>query len=148
MPQITTTIDIDAPAARVWGILTDFPAYPSWNPFVRSIAGVQDVGATLSVTVQPSGASPMSFKPRLIVYEPCSELRWRGQVLMPGIFDGEHSFQFSPIGPGRVRFDHCEIFTGILAALIFRGGLRRATEQGFIQMNEALKRRAERPHDA
>jgi len=143
MPKITTTIDIDAPAARVWDILTDFAAYPSWNPFVLSIAGVQDVGATLSVTVQPSGGSVMSFNPRLIVYEASSELRWKGRVLIPGIFDGEHSFELSPLGPGRVRFAHCEIFTAILAALIFRGRLRRGTEEGFVQMNEALKRRAE-----
>ena len=148
MPQVTTTIDIDAPAARVWDILTDFAAYPSWNPFIRSIAGTQKAGATLSVTVQPSGGSPMTFKPRLLVCEVPSELRWKGQVLMPGIFDGEHSFQLSPLGPGRVQFAHGEVFTGILAGLIFRGGLRRSTERGFVEMNEALKQRAESAHDA
>jgi hypothetical protein len=34
-----TAIQIEASAARVWAILTDFPRMPSWNPFILSIAG-------------------------------------------------------------------------------------------------------------
>ncbi len=33
MKEIHTEIEINAPAGKVWRVLTDFPSYPEWNPF-------------------------------------------------------------------------------------------------------------------
>ena len=68
MLHLTSSIEIRTGAERVWGILSDFAAYPSWNPFVRSIQGEHAPGSTLRVTVQPEGGSGMSFKPRLLAF--------------------------------------------------------------------------------
>jgi hypothetical protein len=143
MQHVRLEIDIAATADSVWRVLADFSAYPAWNPFVRSISGEQTPGARLHVTVQPEGAKAMSFKPRLLVFEPKKELRWKGQVLVPGIFDGEHYFQLAESSPGRVHFVHGEVFSGLLAPLVFRGSLRAGTEHGFAAMNQALKAWAE-----
>ena len=35
MKEIHTEIEINAPAEKIWKVLTDFAAYPEWNPFVR-----------------------------------------------------------------------------------------------------------------
>lgn len=139
---------IKAHARTVWRILTDFPAYPTWNPFVRSISGVQSPGSRLEVTVQPEGGKAMSFMPRLSVFAPQRELRWKGQLLLPGIFDGEHYFQLSEASPRQVLFVHGEVFTGFLVPLIFRGSMRAGTERGFAAMNRALKELAEARDDA
>ena len=45
--RIHTEIDIDAPADRVWAILTDFASYPSWNPMIPRLSGQLSVGARL-----------------------------------------------------------------------------------------------------
>lgn len=66
MVQLETSIEIGAGAARVWGILTDFAAYPGWNPFIRSTEGKPVIGDRLSVTIKPEGGSAMSFKPRVL----------------------------------------------------------------------------------
>jgi len=37
--HIATEILIQAPPTRVWQVLTDFGAYPQWNPFIVSLQG-------------------------------------------------------------------------------------------------------------
>jgi hypothetical protein len=61
-------------------------------PFVRRGEGEVKVGARLHVTIQPSARKGMSFRPTVLVADPERELRWLGRFLLPGLFDGEHSF--------------------------------------------------------
>jgi hypothetical protein len=143
MVHLKTTIEIRASAGRVWSILTDFAAYPAWNPFIHSITGEQNPGSRLNVTLKPEGGSAMTFKPLLLCCAPRKEFRWKGQVLFPGVFDGEHYFLINEVNAGAVQFTQGEVFTGILVPLVFRGSLREGTERGFHAMNQALKRRAE-----
>jgi hypothetical protein len=143
MTEISYSIYISAPAARVWEILADFPAYPSWNPFIRSISGAQSAGSRLKVSIQPQGGKPMTLSPTVLNFSPTKEFRWKGQLLVPGVFDGEHYFQLSDASPGSTRLTHGEIFSGFLIPLVFRGALRGGTERGFQAMNQALKQRAE-----
>jgi hypothetical protein len=140
MRRIVTAIDIDAPAVATWRVLTDFAAYPEWNPFIRRIAGELRVGATLNVTAQPQGRKPMTFHPTIRVAEPGRELRWLGRVLIPGIFDGEHAFIIEE-RQGGCRLRHEETFRGLLVPAF--GAMLKDTEQSFIALNAALKRRVE-----
>jgi hypothetical protein len=136
--RIATAIDIAAAPAAVWAVLMDFAAYPDWNPFIRRLQGAARVGARLEVTVQPPGSREMTFKPTVLAVEPGRDLRWRGRVLMPGLFDGEHSFRLEPTASG-CRFHHGETFSGLLVPLF--GGMLAKTERGFEAMNAALGRR-------
>ena len=140
--QLESEIDIAAPPGRVWAILTDFSAYPDWNPFIRSIRGTPDLGASLVVRIQPSGTKGMTFRPSVITAVPAQELRWLGRFLMPGLFDGEHRFGSQPIADGKIRFRQSELFSGILVPF-FKGTLNRDTRRGFEEMNQALKVKAE-----
>ena len=140
--RLTTSIDIEAPARRVWEILLDFERYPEWNPFVREISGTAAVGGRLAITVKPPGGRAMSFDPTVLAADAPRELRWLGRVGVPRIFDGEHSFVLEPLGAKRVRFIHAECFRGILVPFLW-GSLDTDTRAGFEQMNQALKQRAE-----
>lgn len=114
MKEIHTEIEINASGERVWRVLTNFTAYPKWNPFVRRLEGEVSVGARLHVYIQPSGGKGMSFRPTVLVAEPNRELRWLGRQWLPGIFDGEHSFVIEPLGERNVRFVRRERFRGLL----------------------------------
>jgi hypothetical protein len=140
--QLRSEIEIDAPPERVWAVLTDFPAYPEWNPFIRRISGELREGAKLEVQIQPPGARATTFKPTVRAVETNRELRWLGRLLVPGIFDGEHSFVIEP-REGHSHFGMSERFSGFLVGF-FKGTLAK-TEVGFEQMNAALKARVERP---
>lgn len=140
MRLIDTRIEIAAPATRVWGILTDFPRFPEWNPFIARIEGQPEPGARLRIQIRPPGKSAMTFTPKVLVARPGKELRWLGRLLLPGIFDGEHAFELEERG-GSCSFRQSERFTGLLLPLL--GGALAATERGFAAMNAALKQRAE-----
>ena len=141
MKSLDTSIDIDAPPDRVWSVLTDFEAYPAWNPFITSIEGETRVGGKLRAQLSPPNGKAMTFKPTVQVFEEGSELTWLGRVLMPGIFDGRHTLRVEARGEGS-RFIQREQFTGIISGLLMRF-IGEDTEKGFHLMNEALKERAE-----
>lgn len=141
MKSIERAVSIDASADRVWEVLTDFTAFPAWNPFVREISGELVVGGRLTVRISPPGGKGMKFRPRLLAVDPGRELRWLGRFLLPGLFDGEHSFVITPTGPATCRLVQGEAFSGLFT--LMSKGMLEGTAQGFDQMNHALKQRAE-----
>jgi hypothetical protein len=143
MKELHSEIEIEASAERVWQVLTNFAAFPQWNPFIRMVSGEIRTGQRLEVHMQPSGARAMTFGPKVLKVEPNQELRWRGQLWIGGLFDGEHIFTIESIAPGRVRFVQREEFSGVLVPLLARS-LDRDTKRGFEEMNQALKSQAEK----
>jgi hypothetical protein len=141
MRRIETEIDIEAPPSRVWLVLTDFDAYPDWNPFITRVKGSAIAGARLEVTMAQPHSQPMTFRPRVLAAVAETELRWIGHVIIPGFFDGEHRFLIEKRSEGSSVFRQSERFTGILLPLF--PSLLRAAAAGFVAMNGALKQRAE-----
>lgn len=141
MKELRREVEIAAPPERVWSVLVDFAAYPEWNPFIRSVQGVCEQGARLTVRIEPPGARGMTFKPTVLSVEPAHELAWLGRVLAPGIFDGEHRFTIERMDGGRSRLVQSERFRGVLVPLFAK--TLTATEHGFDAMNQALKQRSE-----
>ncbi|MBI1306981.1 MAG: SRPBCC domain-containing protein [Bacteroidetes bacterium] len=142
MKKLQTEIAINAPAETVWSVLTDFEKFGEWNPFIKSITGDKFTGGKLTATLQPAGSNGMKFKPAILRYEENRELRWKGNLLVGGIFDGEHFFILEKVSDSSTRFIHGEIFTGILVPFV--GAMLTKTKQGFEMMNEALKLRCEK----
>ncbi len=143
MKELSAEIEIEAPAGRVWQVLTDFAKFTEWNPFIRQMSGEAKIGARLHVSIGASGTRPMSFSPKILNVEPNRELRWLGRLLIPGLFNGEHSFTIEPLDEKRVRFTQHEKFTGLLVPFMAKS-LGRNARRGFEEMNHALKARAER----
>ena len=140
--ELHTQIDIDAAPERVWEVLTDFPAHPQWNPFIREIAGEVREGAGLVVVLGPPGGKPMTFRPTVVQAEAARAFAWLGTLGAPWIFRGEHRFRLEPLPDGGTRLHHGEVFGGLLVPLM-RRSLETDTRAGFEAMNAALKARCE-----
>ena len=141
MQLIETQIDVAASASSVWQILTDFPAYSDWNPFITGIEGRPELGARLRVRRCPPGRTAITFQATILAAAREWELRWRSRRIVPGFFDSEHSFQIRTHG-GSCRFHQSERFTGIMVTAV-GDDVFDAMQQGFEEMNAALKLRAE-----
>lgn len=147
MRELDTEIEINASAERVWRLLTDFAAYPQWNPFLRSVEGKPEPNSKLKIFMQPSGGRGMSFSPTVLKAEPQRELRWLGSLLIRGLFDGEHILTVEPLAENLVKFRQREKFSGLLVPLFWRS-LDTDTRRGFNEMNAALKEHSENPKEA
>ncbi len=142
MKEVFSEIEIQAPAERVWQVLTDFASYPEWNPFICRISGQPKEGTRLKVYIELPGAKGRTFRPKVLKADPNHELRWLGRLLIPGLFDGDHIFSIEQLGSNRVRFVQREIFSGFLVSFLAHG-LDTKIRLGFERMNQALKLRAE-----
>lgn len=140
--EVLTEIEIGASVETVWKELTDFSAYPAWNPFVKSIEGEAVQGARLSVLVSPPNNKDMRFNPVVREVVENKKFVWQGRVMFPGVFDGEHVFELEPLSATKIRFIHKETFSGVLVPMLW-SKLDKDTRQGFINMNNALKARCE-----
>ena len=141
MKELRTEIEFEGTPEEVWTVLSDLPAYSEWNPFIERIDRELLVGGKLDVRLQPVDERGITMHPTVLAAEPGRELRWIGHLMIPGIFDGEHSFLIEEAGPGRVRFVQSERFGGILLPLMWKKLREGGTAKGFRAMNEALARR-------
>jgi hypothetical protein len=137
---LQASIQINATPQRVWAVLTDRAAYPRWNPFIISSTGQLKVGATLTNRMRDATGTT-TFTPVVQVVEPGRELRWLGRVGPGFIFDGQHTFTITPLGPDRVLFTQREDFTGV-AVPFYEGHLHADTLPQFRALNAALARQA------
>ena len=143
MREIHTEIEIAAGKDAVWSVLTDFAAYPDWNPFLRTVAAELRPGAPVAMTIVV-GMRTFDGDARMLRVVPEREMRWAGPIsrLKGIVFRGEHYFMLEELAPGRVRFLHGEHFGGLSLPLI-GGWMGRTLAPAYVAMNVALKRRAE-----
>ena len=143
MKEIRVETEIAAPAERVWQVLTNFAAYPNWNPFIRSVEGRAKTDAILDVRIQPSSGRGLSLKPKVLKHDSGRELRWQGQAWgLPLLMQEEHTFTVEPLGKDRCRFVQRQSVAGLLSPL-FAKTVDQDWKRGLEEMNQALKERAE-----
>jgi hypothetical protein len=144
--RVETDVEIEAPVADVWTLLTDFERMPAWNPFITAISGTLAQGEKLSVRIAPPGKVPIWINAVILTMRPDVELRWLGRLFFKGVLDGEHYFMLEALDENRTRLRHGEEFSGFLISIL--GGLLETTRQGFESMNAALKAEAEKSRDS
>jgi hypothetical protein len=138
---LSSTIDIDASPAVVWGVLTDQQEFADWNPFITRFAGDVVLGGRLEVRIAPPGGRGMTFRPTVTALEHQRLLEWLGRFVLPGLFDGRHRFELVELPDGGTRLVQSETFSGLLVRA--SGRMLDSTIDGFEAMNAAVKQRAE-----
>ena len=140
MKEVRTEIEIDAPAERVWQILTDFDQWSEWNPFLYRAEGRAGQGEQVELFFERSGAKEMKLNCTITKLEPEHEWIWKYHIVWSGLFRGEHSFAVEKIDENHSRFLQREVFNGLLVPMFLK---EAETTSGFVAMDKALKARAE-----
>jgi hypothetical protein len=111
-----TTFEVDAPAARVWSALTEFPRYGEWNPFLPSLTGDASVGSTLAIAlVLGEGTKPMNVSAKVLKFDAERRFTWQDNLGAEFLFKGFREFTLDALGPDKTQVRHVESITGLVA---------------------------------
>ena len=142
MPELMTTIEIDAPASRVWDELMDLEHWPHWNFAVRQLRGPINEGRTTRAELSVFGLS-VPIDVQITRIDPERELSWVGPGRMfRQLASGEHFFRLEALSAERTRMVQGERFSGPGMPLIWRP-LAPELHHLYGRSNEALKARVE-----
>jgi hypothetical protein len=132
-------VDIDASPQQVWMVLTDFPAYPIWNPFIYPVSGIPRPDSPLEMTLHPE-SGPVTYRATVVTAQPNRELSWTGQILSAGVYAVTFIFTIEPLTGGGARLEARERGKGVAPVSWGVGG---DIPRGLDQMAKALRNRAE-----
>jgi hypothetical protein len=140
--RIDHVLDIAAPPATVWAVLTDLDRYPEWNPFVVACRSTLQPGSpiVMRVRVFPGFAQPQTET--IVAHDPGRFLSYGVGPMALGILTSRRSHAVTPLGADRTRYESRFALDGWLAPVV-QAVLGRRLEAGFAAMTAAIKARAE-----
>jgi hypothetical protein len=140
-PKIEHRIGVQAPVGVVWGVLSDFAAWPEWNPLYPEIQGDLRIGSLLTMTLALPGEARRTIQPTIIDWTPDDQIHW-SLSLMGGLVRSVRFLELEVLGEENCILSNGEVFGGLLGASVARAK-RRAIRRGFTEMGEAAAARAE-----
>lgn len=138
---IEETITIDAPAAVVWEVVSDLPRYPEWNPFCLECSSTLRPGDPIDMKVKLRG-EPQRQREWMTEFVDGQRFAYRMRPVPLGALSSLRSHDIEAEGGSRTRYRSYFRLQGWLRPLVLAlFGAR--LEQGFGEMNQAVRRRAE-----
>ncbi|GAB2829916.1 SRPBCC domain-containing protein [Lentzea nigeriaca] len=132
---------ISAPQERVYGLITDFPGYARWNPWVVKASGSTAPGDEVRVDVV-LGSITMAAKHTVLGGVPARRFCWKDAGWNAWFVYGQRCRTLTTQSDGTVLLSNELLIDGILSGWTdhFMG---RAMRDGMQAENAALKRIAE-----
>ncbi|MBY0613638.1 MAG: SRPBCC domain-containing protein [Beijerinckiaceae bacterium] len=139
MAIVFTQVDIAAEADDIWAILTEFDAYPAWNPVIRRVSAKPDGG--LAISLHPPGQIAFVFRMRVIESRRAQRLIMDGHCLFPRFLDWRHQIDIETAATVSTLRQTAR-FTGHLIKPT-PNFMMRPVRNAFARMNEAVRDMAE-----
>jgi len=106
-------LDIQAPAARIWSLLTDAERFPTWNSTITRVEGQIREGGRLRVHVP---GTDRTFTPTVSGVVAEARMTWTGGFAP--VFKGVRTFELEAGDGGSTRFAMEERFSGLLLPFV------------------------------
>lgn len=131
-------LNVQAPAKRLWALLTTANDFPRWNSTVKSIEGNIALGE--KIKLQAVIAPDRIFN--LAISEFVAEQRMVWRDGMAPMFTGVRTFTLTPRADGSTDFAMAEVYSGLMLPMI--AGSLPDFRPTFEQYASDLKREAEK----
>lgn len=149
MSVVTAAIEIDAPAERVWEIVSDPRNLPHWDRHIVRVTGVPASGldeGVRYVTEMKFLAVRAKVRARVLEWDPPH----RATFQLIGLLDATVTSTVEPLGVDRCRLEHVVEYSfrggplGDIAARSLRlvGGAQFALKRGIAMQKREIEKRA------
>jgi hypothetical protein len=154
--KVELGIAIDAPIERIWAVLSDFAAYPEWNPYVKAVQGQVAPEARIEMDMlyhteyNTDKGKRVTEAVEVTAFAPPKYFSWvwkhpRGDWWL----SAERIFRLRAREDGKCTFFNEVYFNGMGSVKLFglldfqRDALERKVKLAMTKMNDALKERVE-----
>ncbi len=138
---IDNEVEINASAAEVWKVITDFDRYPEWNPFVVAAQSSLKPGDPIDMKVKLLG--PVQRQVEIILE--VNEGKGFSYQMKPfpwGALSSRRSHEIIELDAQRCRYKSHFQLQGWMMPLV-RGLMKGPLQRGFSGMTDAIRQRAE-----
>jgi hypothetical protein len=139
--RIEHRIGIQAPAEVIWEVISDLESWEQWNKLYPKASGQIRIGGTLDITLALPGQPPQQIKPTVLEWVPNEQLHWR-LTMLGGFVKTTRFFEIESLAEASSIVSNGELFAGMMGPSVAKR-MGRSIYRGFMEMNEALKARAE-----
>lgn len=140
--SIEASAEINAPIEQVWAILTDFAAYPQWNPFTVSVDTRFEPGRPVIMEVALMPPKTMRQVEFINVIEAPRRIAWGYVMGHASILQANRYQILEPLAEGRCRYRTVDYFSGTMVPLMM-ATMGDRVKAGFEGVARGLKARAE-----
>lgn len=131
-------VEISVPSHKVWAVLTDFAAYPEWNPYV-AVRGAASLGSKVQWAYSRQKVKRVWTSATITEFDPFNAIAWSFRI--GWLFRLEEEFRIQPTRSG-TRVTHSVRCQGIIAQLGKRS-LKKTFVGVIAAANDGLRRQAE-----
>lgn len=138
---IEHNLEVNAPAETVWEVITDFPRYGEWNPFVVACETTLKPGEPIDMQVKLLGR-PQHQQEIILDCEPGRGFSYRMKPVPPGALSSRRYHRIEALDGNRSRYHSRFELHGWLAPVV-QGLLGGRLRTGFSGMSHGIRDRAE-----
>ncbi|MFI4964510.1 MAG: SRPBCC family protein [Caulobacterales bacterium] len=139
--RIEHRIGVQAPAAVVWEVIADLKAWGQWNALYPRASGDIRIGSVLDMTLALPGQAAQEIRPTVLEWVPNEQLHWR-LTMLGGLVKTTRFFEIEALAQASCIVSNGEILGGLVGPRLGKR-MGRTLYRAFVEMNEALKARAE-----
>jgi hypothetical protein len=139
---IDETLDVAAPPAIVWQVVTDLPRYGEWNPFVVACRSTLVVGEPIDMSVRLVPGITQPQREVILAHEPGARLCYGLDGGMTGAIVSRRCHELTAVDDRRTRYRSRFELSGWMMPVV-RALLGGRLQHGFGAMTAAVRARAE-----
>jgi hypothetical protein len=139
--RVEHRVGIQTPAEVIWEVLSDLTSWEAWCSLYPKASGQIRIGSVLDITLALPGRPPEQIKPTVMEWVPNEQLHWR-LTLLGGLVRTIRYFEIETLADTSCIVTNGEIIGGLMGPSLGKR-MARPIYRAFVEMNEALKTRAE-----